>query len=72
MVIIVTMLMFYSLDPSFPSPGEVTFFTGDHKTSAFMMWHYQEPRLVTKVQVLPIPLGILSQEDSPTDLKVSR
>ena len=54
----------------FPIPGEVRFFTGDIQFPPHMIWQYREPRCVTRVHVLPVPLGILSHEDPPTDLTV--
>ena len=51
-------------------PGEVRFFDGNMQYPPHMVWQYLEPRHVTRVEVLPIPLGVFAHEGTPKNLRV--
>ena len=57
-----------------PNTGEIRFFCGSeeigNKEPAYMAWCYREPRVITKVHILPVPLAITLEEDYPVDIKV--
>ena len=53
-----------------PVPGEMRFFDGNMQYPPHMVWQYLEPRHVTRVEVLPIPLGVFAHEGTPKNLSV--
>lgn len=53
----------------FPKPGEVRFFEGNTRYLPHMIWQYKEPRCVTGVSILPVPLS--TNESYPCDMNVS-
>ena len=37
-----------------------------------MMWHYHEPRAITKLSILPVPFSFTSEVDAPIDIEVGK
>ena len=37
-----------------------------------MMWHYHEPRAVTKLSILPVPFSFTTEADAPIDIEVEQ
>lgn len=62
--------LLFSDRPRSPDLGEIVFHLGSQDTVATMAWHYQEPRAITNVKVLPVPFSITTEEDVPVDIKV--
>ena len=55
-----------------PQPGEVFFsLGGSQDSSTFMMWHYHEPRAITKLSILPVPFSFTSESDAPINIEVN-
>ena len=51
--------------PRLPLAGEILFHSGGSVMVPTMTWQYWEPRAVSKVHLLPIPLTITNEEDAP-------
>ena len=55
--------------------GEIVFHNGSPALVPSMTWQYWEPRAVSRLHMLPIPLPVSHQENSPiawSSLKVGR
>lgn len=65
------MYYYYVTGLALPKPGEIRFYCGSPTEPANMTWCYREPRIVSRVNILPVPLGITLGGDYPIDIKVA-
>ena len=64
--------LYVSVAPGYSSqPGEVFFSLGCQDSVTSMMWHYREPRALTKLSILPVPFSFTSEADAPVDIQVT-